>query len=614
MNYLTNLNLNKNEIQNAVIQPLAVAPSNPKEGQIYYNSTDKFIYRYNGTAWGPIGVVYQQGSTTGAVITGLDGNGNVTTTNVIGLTLAGYTPVSGGYVSAGMTLQQAITALDTAVKNAVAGGGEVNQNAWSNITIKAQSVASGEVAGQGTDVTLKATAKTDTFTIATGNKWVDVNGSGKTVTLGHSLSGVTAGSYGSNAKSAVVTVDAAGHVTGITEASITPASIGADAVGAANAVLGTASDDSTKATVYGARALATEANSAAGTAQTAADNAMAEAQAKVKSVGATANKGIEIAGTATKPTVGIKLSTASNNAASLSADGLMVTVPEVTVPEYTIAKLSTATSGYLASYQLQKDNVGIGAVINIPKDYLVKSAEVKTSAGTGDASGLPAGTKYIDFTINTYDSVSGSGTTSHIYLNVEDLVDVYTPGNGINISNANVISAKVVAGNGLSVDSNGIKMAVASTSANGAMTSSMVTKLNGVDANATANTITLNGSKTKTPSFYAPTGAGTSGQILVSSGSGAPTWKNAPASFHKYTATNGALTASGGAFTWSIPASTHKVSNVGIIVQLYQVSTGEMVIADVTVNQSNYNITITINDTNSAGTLASGTYRVVIFG
>lgn len=117
-----------------------------------------------------------------------------------------------------------------------------------------------------------------------------------------------------------------------------------------------------------------------------------------------------------------------------------------------------------------------------------------------------------------------------------------------------------------------------------------------------------------TPSFYAPAGAGTSGQILVSSGSGAPTWKNPPESFHKYTATNGALTASGGAFTWSIPASTHGVSNVGIIVQLYQVSTGEMVIADVTVNQSNYNVTITINDTTSAGSLGSGTYRVVIFG
>lgn len=613
MNFLTSLNLNKNEIQNAVIQPLATAPANPKEGQIYYNSSDKFIYRFDGTNWGPIGVVYNQGSTTGAVITGLDSTGKVTTTNVTGLTLTGYSPISGGYVTTGMTMQQAIAALDEAVKNAVAGGGEVNQNAWSNITVKAQSVASGEVTGQGTDVTLKADAKTDTFTIATGNKWVNVNGSGKTVTFGHSLSGATAGTYGGAAKSAVVTVDAAGHVTGATEASITPAAIGADVAGAADAVLGTASDSSAKATVYGARALATEANTAAGAAQTAADNAMAEAKTKVKSVGATANKGIEIAGTATEPTVGIKLSTASGNAASLSADGLMVTIPEVTVPEYTIVKLSTATEGYLASYQLQKDNVGIGDVINIPKDYLVKSAEVKTSTGTGDAPGLPAGIKYIDFTINTYDSATGSGTTSHIYLNVEDLVDVYTAGNGIDISDANVVSAKVVAGNGLSVDSSGIKMGLASASANGAMSNTMVTKLNGIDDGATANTITLNGTATKTPSFYAPTTAGDKDQILVSNGSGAPTWQTAPEKFHKYSAFNADLTATGGAFSWSIPAATHKFTTSDLIVQLYD-SNGNQVIADVVINQTNYGVTIIINDTASAGILASGSYRVVIMG
>lgn len=592
INILTNLNLSKNQIQNAVIQPLATAPSNPKEGQIYYNSSDKFIYRFDGTNWGSIGVVYNQGSSTGAVITGLDSSGNVTTTNVTGLTLTGYSPVSGGYISEGMTLEQAFVALDTAVKNAVAGGGEVNQNAWSNITIKAQSVASGEVTGQGADVTLKADAKTDTFTIATGNKWVDVNGSGKTVTLGHSLSGATAGTYGASNAVAQVTVDAAGHVTEVRNMEITPAAIGADVAGAADAVLGVSGDTSDKNTVYGTKALANE---------------------KVASVGATANKGIEIAGTATNPTVGIKLSTASGNAASLSADGLMVTIPEVTVPEYTITKLSTATSGYLSSYQLQKDNVGIGDVINIPKDYLVKSAEVKTSIGTGDASGLPAGTKYIDFTINTYDSASGSGTTSHIYLNVEDLVDAYTPGNGIDISDANVVSAKVMAGNGLSVDSDGIKMAVVSASANGAMTSAMVTKLNGIDTGATANTITLNGTATKTPSFYAPTVAGDKDQILVSNGAGAPTWQTAPEKFHKYSAFNADLTAVGGAFSWSIPAATHKFTTSDLIVQVYD-SNGNQVIADVAINQTNYGVIIVINDTASVGTLASGSYRVVIIG
>lgn len=613
MNFLTAINLNKNELQNTVIQPLVTAPANPKEGQIYYNSSNKFIYRFDGTNWGPIGVVYNQGSTTGAVITGLDSTGKVTTTNVTGLTLTGYSPVSGGYVTAGMTMQQAIAALDEAVQNAVAGGGEVNQNAWSNIIVKAQSVASGEVTGQGTDVTLKATAKTDTFTIATGNKWVDVNGSGKTVTLGHSLSGATAGTYGASNAVAQVTVDAAGHVTEVRNMEITPAAIGADVAGAADAVLGTASDSSAKATVYGTRALATDAKTAGETAQTAADNAMTEAKAKVKSVSATANKGIVIGGTATEPSVGIKLSTASGNAASLSADGLMVTIPEVTVPEYTITKLSTATSGYLASYQLQKDNVGIGDVINIPKDYLVKSAEVKTSTGAGEASGLPAGTKYIDFTINTYDSATGSGTTSHIYLNVEDLVDVYTPGNGIDISDANVVSAKVVAGNGLIVDSNGIKMGLASASVNGAMSNAMVTKLNGIDDGATANTITINGTANKNPSFYAPTAVGDKDQILVSNGSGAPTWQTAPEKFHKYSAFNADLTATGGAFSWSIPATTHKFTTSDLIVQLYD-SNGNQVIADVVINQTNYGVTIIINDTASAGTLASGSYRVVIMG
>ena len=578
INILTNLNLSKNQIQNAVIQPLAVAPSNPKEGQIYYNSSDKFIYRFDGTNWGSIGVVYNQGSSAGAVITGLDSSGNVTTTNVTGLTLTGYSPVSGGYVSEGMTLEQAFVALDTAIKNAVAGGGEVNQNAWSNITIKAQSVASGEVTGQGTDVTLKADAKTDTFVIATGNKWVDVNGSGKTVTLGHSLSGATAGSYGSNAKSAVVTVDAAGHVTGVTEASITPASIGADVAGAADV------------------------------AQTAADSAMAEAKAKVKSVGATANKGIEIAGTATEPTVGIKLSTATGNAASLSADGLMVTIPEVDVPEYTIVKLVSATTGYLASYQLQKDGTGIGEVINIPKDYLVKSAEIKTSTGTGDPSGLPSGAKYIDFTINTYDSVSGTGTTSHIYLNVEDLVDAYTAGNGIDISDANVVTVKVVAGNGLSVDSDGIKMAVASASANGAMTSDMVTKLDGIDDGATKNTITLNGEEVKNPSFYAPTGPGEEGAFLMSRGNNLkPRWQPLPTFPIKTISNCPSATLTDSVFNWTI----NSLGTGKKIIQIYD-KNNQQILCDIDQGDgSTINITIVIPD---ATAVSTGDYYAVIIG
>lgn len=147
MRFLTNLNLLSNELQNAVIQVLATSPTTGKIGQIYYNSADKALMQYDGTEWKKVGVVYQQGSTTGAVITGLDDTGNVTTTNVVGLTLTGYTPVEGGYVSDKMALGAAIKALDTAVQNAVSGGGEVNQNAWSNISVKKQSAATTAVTG-----------------------------------------------------------------------------------------------------------------------------------------------------------------------------------------------------------------------------------------------------------------------------------------------------------------------------------------------------------------------------------------------------------------------------------------------------------------------------------
>lgn len=40
MKILTNLDLSQNEIQNAIMQPLAAPPSNPKLGQIYFNSID----------------------------------------------------------------------------------------------------------------------------------------------------------------------------------------------------------------------------------------------------------------------------------------------------------------------------------------------------------------------------------------------------------------------------------------------------------------------------------------------------------------------------------------------------------------------------------------------
>ncbi|MGY5237930.1 hypothetical protein [Clostridium tertium] len=57
MKYLVNLDLCKNELQNARIQNLATAPATPLSGQFYFNSADSNFYGYDGTDWVNLGQV-----------------------------------------------------------------------------------------------------------------------------------------------------------------------------------------------------------------------------------------------------------------------------------------------------------------------------------------------------------------------------------------------------------------------------------------------------------------------------------------------------------------------------------------------------------------------------
>ena len=51
MLFQSHINLDGNELQNAVIQNLSTAPQNPKAGQAYFNTADHILYVYDGTNW-----------------------------------------------------------------------------------------------------------------------------------------------------------------------------------------------------------------------------------------------------------------------------------------------------------------------------------------------------------------------------------------------------------------------------------------------------------------------------------------------------------------------------------------------------------------------------------
>lgn len=104
--------------------------------------------------------------------------------------------------------------------------------------------------------------------------------------------------------------------------------------------------------------------------------------------------------------------------------------------EYTIEEVKP-TEGYLKSYQFMKDGVAVGIKIDIPKDMVIKSGLVMTVIELNHPYvGAMVGDKYIDLVIANTES-------THVYIPVKDLVDVYEPGEYILIDDHNQISVIV---------------------------------------------------------------------------------------------------------------------------------------------------------------------------
>lgn len=193
----------------------------------------------------------------------------------------------------------------------------------------------------------------------------------------------------------------------------------------------------------------------------AADDAKKLANQKVASVTAATDSAIEVTGTATAPTIGLKLDGTSGNVKlSQSANGLKASVvmPAVNVT-------GVATGDKVLGLSEKK----LSSTLNLKYDSTAKKIQL---LGIGDAriaeidatdfikDGMvdnvqfnPA-SKVLTITFNT---VSGKEA---IPVNLSSLVDTYTAGNGITIA-GNVVSVKVdpsSEGDFLSVGTAGVKI------------------------------------------------------------------------------------------------------------------------------------------------------------
>ena len=105
----------------------------------------------------------------------------------------------------------------------------------------------------------------------------------------------------------------------------------------------------------------------------------------------------------------------------------------------TITKQATADTGYFSTYVISQGGTALSPKINIPKDYLLKSASLKQCTVKDEPiEGLNVGDWYFDWVLNTADETE----ESHLYLNANVLTDVYEGDNETIIISDNVISVK----------------------------------------------------------------------------------------------------------------------------------------------------------------------------
>lgn len=183
---------------------------------------------------------------------------------------------------------------------------------------------------------------------------------------------------------------------------------------------------------------------------------------KVSAVRATANKGIEIEGSATTPTVGIKLDpTQGNVTLSLGANGLKAedttALRDVTGQNF-IKKNGTNVEGHLnLTYNTETKKINLegfdsSIIASIDATAFIKDGMINTVELVTDPESHDPGT-YLVITFNT------DAGKDAIYLDVSSLIDVYEGHNGIKVTGKDIhLIIDPTSEPYLSLSDNGIKL------------------------------------------------------------------------------------------------------------------------------------------------------------
>jgi hypothetical protein len=624
--FLTGLNLNKNELLNARIQNLASAPSSPVAGQIYYNTGDNTLRYWNGTSWLTLA---QGGDLAGAISAAIDlldtddieeGSNNLYYTTLRGQTDAAS--LLTGATKSNITITgNAISGLTITAENGVADSttdnlSEGSTNKYFTDERAQDAIANAIAAGTHSNITITYDDATNKFTFAAENGVAD--------STTDNLSEGSTNKYFTDERAQDAVGNAVGNTlsyndtTGAISLNRVTVDTFYDAAGSASTVAGNLSTHESDTSAHGVTGNVVGDTDS----QTLTNKTLTSPKI---------NENVVLTATATELNYvdGVTSAIQTQLDAKLALAGGTMT-GAIAMGTNKITGLGTPTDAADAATKAYVDAVAEGLHVH-------ESVRVATDANVALANALENGDTLSGVTLATGDRVlvknQSTQSENGIYV-------VQASGQAIRALDFNT-AAEVDSGDfvfvtsGTYANTGWVQTSRPATigtdpitfvqfSGAGTFTAGNGLTINGSEFNVvgTADRITVNADSVDISATYAgqntittvgtiSTGTWNGTTIAVANGgTGATTAAGARSNLGattKYAASNTSLTPSSGAVTWAV---SHNLNTSDVTVQMRDLSDGALVEADVVVTNAN---TVTITWV-AASAVSADSYRVVVVG